>query len=820
MCLAQFAISYEGTRSKKVSPHEDVEEDKGQSETQHIVTWNPQQEAQLPNLIRLSQGNISMRLRVDRAILRMHKFREEKDPHEYAYSELLLYRPWRNEDELYPHDMEACLLLLHDTEKEEERKQPQDRRSKIEKVKEQLFPERNSVEEARTVLEALPDQRPQHYGDLIDAENEKDNEDQEVEGIEEDNEFAARDPRGLRNLQEEAAIPFERTMYKKIDISNKNEMLRSVRLQDTDQRFVFDKVMKFVKQGRACQKSGSAMPKPPLLKVHGGAGSGKSKLINDLAQWVEYWMSVHDSDKPLDCPTVLRLAFTGKAAHGVDGETINRALRIQFGNSHSSLPDKLRDNMRASLSWLKVLIIDEMSLVKSDFLYQINLRLQEIKQNANDFGGVAVLLFGDLLQLRPVKGNWIFDPPHPLGDFVLAHAIHPLWQEFRSVELRHNHRQGKDKQFGDMLNRIRKGKQTEQDVKVLKSHITKQFPKDAFFIYGKNKLVNNQNVKELSYLKGNLEILKAFNTCQSIKNYKPEIKNGYVAETPFLDEIQIKVGARIMITNNVDTQDGLTNGATGQVVEFLKDNHGRVTHVLVRLDDPKAGKLTQAKHATLLKRAKNADATPIGRVSFDYSLGKAVKGHSAKAKVIQFPLTLAWAISSHKCQGMTIRSPTALVADLNSCFCGGQAYVMLGRIQNLSQLYLMSFDEGDIKVDQTAIKESDKLWEEALNNPKNRTEKWIVKDGSKKLVSLNIQSLRAHLEDIRVDSVILQADVICLQETWCTRADGTPNLPGYRSILAGEGRGRGVGAFIRTTVSCQHKSIDLGYFQGKRQYFF
>ena len=81
-------------------------------------------------------------------------------------------------------------------------------------------------------------------------------------------------------------------------------------------------------------------------------------------------------------------------------------------------------------------------------------------------------------------------------------------------------------------------------------------------------------------------------------------------------------------------------------------------------------------------------ATPIKKVSFEYNLGKSEKHHTAKAKVIQFPITLAWAMTAHKCQGQTIKAPSSLVVDLASCFEAGQAYVMLGRIQNLNQLHL------------------------------------------------------------------------------------------------------------------------------------
>ena len=129
-------------------------------------------------------------------------------------------------------------------------------------------------------MESMPEQRPEHVGDALDPEHMRENEDQEDEGMEESREHAARDPDLIGD--ERSTVP-DRTIFRRIDISNKDEMLRSVRMLDPDQRQVFDTVIRYIKQLRSSWKSGSSPPKPPLLKVHGGAGCGKSKVINDIA---------------------------------------------------------------------------------------------------------------------------------------------------------------------------------------------------------------------------------------------------------------------------------------------------------------------------------------------------------------------------------------------------------------------------------------------------------------------------------------------------------------------------------------------------------
>ena len=159
------------------------------------------------------------------------------------------------------------------------------------------------------------------------------------------------------------------------------------------------------------------------MSIQGGAGAGKSTVIQTISQVCEYWMNFGNKDP--NKPSVMKLAPTGKAAHVVKGLTLHSALHFPFGNEHSSLPDKLREKMRNDLSDLCVLIVDEMSMVKSDMLYQLHLRLQEIKQSSLLFGGVAILFFGDMMQLKPVGGTWIFQPPQG-ANFRASHLLLPL----------------------------------------------------------------------------------------------------------------------------------------------------------------------------------------------------------------------------------------------------------------------------------------------------------------------------------------------------------------------------------------------------------
>ena len=159
-----------------------------------------------------------------------------------------------------------------------------------------------------------------------------------------------------------------------------------------------------------------------------GAGSGKSTVINILKQWVHRILQT-EGDCP-DCPYVMVTAPTGTAAANVRGLTLHSAFGFSFGNEHFSLSDKKRDEKRALLNNLKLVIIDEISMVKADQLFQLDMRLREVKQKPDKlFGGVAILAFGDILQLRPCQARYIFQEP-VCYDYKIAFHSGTHWQAF------------------------------------------------------------------------------------------------------------------------------------------------------------------------------------------------------------------------------------------------------------------------------------------------------------------------------------------------------------------------------------------------------
>ena len=576
----------------------------------------------------------------------------------------------------------------------------------------------------------------------------------------------------------------------RIDISNLDMLYQSAGQLAPEQRIVFNRMIEYCKGLRKSFNSPKVpRPKPPLIKVHGGAGSGKSKLINDIANWSEFFLRPIFPENP-DQPIIIKVAPTGKAASLIGGMTLHSAFHFKFSNEYLSLADKLRDTMRKDLSKLRIVIVDEMSMVKSDLLYQLQRRLQEIKQSEDLFGGVAVLLFGDLMQLQPVRANWIFEAPKD-PKFARSHAVQPLWDLFDPYELRQNHRQGSDKQYADLLNRVRFGRQTESDITMLKSRLKVKVTLNALHVFGKRKNVQDLNEQKLNELNHPLKIIKAKVVHPIQKNFKPKISaDGFINESPFMETLKLKCDSRVMLTYNTDTSDGLTNGATGQVTGFEEVN-GKIQSVFVRFDDEIVG-CNALEKVSLLQKKKFPNSVPIRIFKFDFSLGRLSKEHTAKATIYQFPLILAWAITAHKCQGQTVKKPNMLGADLKSVFAAGQAYVILGRVQDISQLSLISFADNCFRVSEKAKEESEKI---SLNAKNNIRDPWLnYMKNSVKIVSLNVRSLRKHRDAIIADTFFSTGDILCFSETSLNLSEKI-SLSGFQGIFCSKGKGSGVALY-------------------------
>ena len=237
--------------------------------------------------------------------------------------------------------------------------------------------------------------------------------------------------------------------------------------------------------------------------ITGSAGAGKSHVIKTIYQTATETFR-HGPEDP-DKPSILLLAPTGVAAINIGGNTINSGLAISkdiFGEHVGPLSDERKSALRTKLSNLKLLVIEEVSMVSNLMLKYIHERLKEIYSTPDTvwFSGISTVVVGDFYQLPPGKAKPGFSPfkNEPLN------LSHP-WEQFRMVELIKIMRQQGDHSFTQILNRIRLGQLTKDGNENLCTRIIKKsddnYPYDALHIWAENEPVDKYNESKLEMTK-------------------------------------------------------------------------------------------------------------------------------------------------------------------------------------------------------------------------------------------------------------------------------------------------------------------------------
>lgn len=325
----------------------------------------------------------------------------------------------------------------------------------------------------------------------------------------------------------------------------------------------------------------------------------------------------------------------------------------------------------------------------------------------------------------------------------------------------------------------------------------------ALHIYGTNKKVNARNETKLNEIHGELYSIKAANNARMIKNFKPKVDNsGCVKGTPFQAVLKVKKGAEVVCVHNICTVDGLTNGARG-VLLGVEKKENKVKRLIVRFHNKNHGREAREKTPCY----KHPEGTYIEPVTWQYFLG------SSTATVQQFPIKMCAAITAHKIQGQTVTKPNSLVVDINDTGSGaGMVYVMLSRVCSSKQLIILN----SIKTEKITVSPLVQVENRRMNlvsvnmnlTPWNNRGLTAVGVPVSRVSSLNVRSLRMHMEDVRSDHVLLMSDVMCLQETWLEEGEEEQEkyrLAGYESYFNSRGKGKGIVSYLKTS-SFQHNS--------------
>ena len=770
----------------------------------HFIMVEGDERIELPEVIEINNPYPGepkyMRKRKGPAVIRYHKGNRDKDYESWMLKELMLFTHYREKD---LDDYENNTAEIY-----------KKKESWIRNVKSKVMEHLESVEEARYMVEqANKEVDTEQIATQMDAAFEQDQDECREEGDSLHPDYHHLDTDGIEQGSSNSNAG---SIFKKISIPSISKLREDSRKLDKFQKEVLNLAVKYAKDIVKARRVGNNAPKPIYVIGHGGVGAGKSTVINLVAKWTQAILSTEGDDP--ECPYIVKTAFTGTAASLIDGQTLHTAFSFCYDNKHYSLSDKARDEKRILFRNLRIIIIDEVSMVKSDMLYQLDLKLQELKERVNiPFGGVSILAFGDILQLRPVMGSFPFERPNN-PEFRTTFTLHNRWELFRVINLEINHRQGEDREYADTLNRMRIGKMSDEDISLLEKRVRPRKHSDLkevnLYINPTRNLCAKFNANYLNSLQGEEIELSARHYHATQRKYNPfiEKKEGAIGTTGFIDKLKLKIGAQIILIHNIDTSDGLTNGQLGELLGLIKTKDGHIDKLVVRLKKKDAGALNRKKYPGYIN--KYPESVIIERATVNYPIRKRGGAVGSTATLVQFPLKLAHAITSHKIQGQTIPKPLKVAYHIDSVFEEAQGYVMLSRVQELKQVYIIEkFDPKKIYPSRKALIELERMNKVSWNeNP----EAWSKdNDDCIKIASLNCAGLRAHFGDIKADDKLHKADVIHLVETSLKRDDDIEEfiLEGYTKAFINIDNGKGIATYYDDTKIDLVKEVRRDKFQ-------
>lgn len=385
----------------------------------------------------------------------------------------------------------------------------------------------------------------------------------------------------------------------------------------------------------------------------GKAGTGKTTFLRRLKERSPKRMVV--------------VAPTGVAAINAGGVTIHSFFQFPLapyipGGSFSAKDEKYRFSKEKKniIRTLDLLVIDEISMVRADLLDQIDAVLRMHKDRHRPFGGVQLLMIGDLSQLAPVvkDSEWTllreyYGTPYFFGSIALQQAQHV------TIELQQVYRQT-DKTFINILNEVRDNRLTRESLaKINSRYIPEKLShsnqsEGIIRLTTHNATANSHNKQRMDELKGVRFSFKA-----KVTGNFPE--SSYPAE----ETLMLKKGCQVMFLKNDNQGTRYYNGKLGIVTSI------DASHISVRgLDDNVV-----------------INVEPDIWTNARYVIDKETREirEEIEGEFHQYPLRLAWAITIHKSQGLTFDHA---ILDVNAAFAAGQVYVALSRCRSLNGLVL------------------------------------------------------------------------------------------------------------------------------------
>ncbi len=387
----------------------------------------------------------------------------------------------------------------------------------------------------------------------------------------------------------------------------------------------------------------SAIQQGRNIFLTGPGGVGKSYYINklkeDLKEEIVLTSTTGVSSYNLKAMTIH--SFTGIGVFNVGDKLEGIIKKMNKFKTYESTKTRVRK--------YSILVIDEVSMLGKAFLEMIDQVLKALRNNDRVLGGYQVIFTGDFMQLPPVNDDYCFKSS--------------VWKEldFKTIQLTKLYRFNDDL-YSSILSRVRLGKNTKEDNQELfkryfayKEYKEKDEKEDELairptFLYSRKFNVNDKNLEELQKNSNELLVLKA--------RYSDKHKLCKVDLDKLENNLYLKVGAQVMLTTNIDIDQGLVNGSRGVVL----------------------------KYDSGLLKVKFLNGMEIDFNRYTYTVEEDGK---VMYKMEQYPFILAYALSIHKVQGCTL--DYAIIDIGHSVFEENMSYVALSRVRNLKGLFLLNF---------------------------------------------------------------------------------------------------------------------------------
>lgn len=404
----------------------------------------------------------------------------------------------------------------------------------------------------------------------------------------------------------------------------------------------------------------------------GKAGTGKTTFLHDLREKTNKRMVV--------------VAPTGVAAINASGVTIHSFFQLSFGPQipatevvqHQMQNDGASSGIKRFskekiniIRSMDLLVIDEISMVRADLLDGIDACLRRFRSQNAPFGGVQLLMIGDLQQLAPVVKEEEWQVLRKYYDSAFFFGSKALQQtHYVSIELKHVYRQS-DAHFISLLNKVRDQAIDHEVIEALNKRYKPELVDEAGYII---LTTHNARAKEINDSKMHKLAEKQIVFSAVVQGQFPEY------EFPTDHQLMLKKGAQVMfVKNDPGIEKLFYNGKIGKIVE---------------LDRQKVVVYCEGDDELIEVEALEWHKTR-------YSLNETSKEIEEKIEgtFTQLPLKLAWAITIHKSQGLTFEKA---IIDAEAAFAHGQVYVALSRCKSLEGLILSTpITKSVVKIDQT-----------------------------------------------------------------------------------------------------------------------